>query len=78
MVLDRLSEQLKDRNVRVEVPPDLPPVPMDMPLIVQALTNVVDNAAKYSPDGSPIDISDPAGWVRRTDRGCRPGRRHPS
>ena len=56
VVLDRLEEQLKDRKVQVEVPPDLPPVSMDMPLIVQALVNVVDNAAKYSPEGSPIDI----------------------
>jgi signal transduction histidine kinase len=30
---------------------------MDMPLIVQALVNIVDNARKYAPVGSCIDIS---------------------
>ncbi len=56
VVLDRLGEQLEARSVRVDVPLDLPPVPMDMPLIVQALANVVDNAAKYSPQDTSIEI----------------------
>jgi two-component system, OmpR family, sensor histidine kinase KdpD len=56
VVLDRLGDELKDRPIGIEVPLDLPPVPMDMPLMVQALANVLDNAAKYSPDGSPIEI----------------------
>ena len=57
VVLDRLAERLNDRAVTIGVPADLPPVPMDMALVVQALVNVLDNAAKYSPPGTPIDIS---------------------
>ena len=40
-----------ERSVAVEAPIELAPVPMDMPLIVQALANVLDNAVKYSPLG---------------------------
>ncbi|HEX9116158.1 MAG TPA: sensor histidine kinase KdpD [Anaerolineae bacterium] len=56
VVLDRLDSRLADRRVNIRIPDDLAAVPMDMPLIVQALYNVVDNALKYSPAGTPIDI----------------------
>ena len=36
--------------------PDLPPVPADRGLLVHALANVLDNALKYSPPGSPIEV----------------------
>jgi two-component system sensor histidine kinase KdpD len=57
VVLDRLNDQLQSYIVRVDAPPDLPPVPMDMALIVQALVNIVHNATKYAPVGSCIDIT---------------------
>jgi two-component system, OmpR family, sensor histidine kinase KdpD len=57
VVLDRLTGPLRDYTVQVNVPADLPPVPMDMPLIVQALVNIVDNATKYTPAGTCIEIS---------------------
>lgn len=48
--------RLKRRNVETAIPPDLPPVPVDFVLITQALMNLIDNALKYSPDGSPLGI----------------------
>ena len=39
------------------LPPDLPLVPLDRVLIEQVLINLLDNAIKYTPEGSPIDIS---------------------
>lgn len=55
--LSRLSHQLEDRPVSVTVPPDLPFVPLDFVLSVQVLVNVLDNAIKYSPTDTPIEIA---------------------
>jgi two-component system sensor histidine kinase KdpD len=45
-----------DRPVAVDIPPGLVTVPMDLALMAQALANVLDNAVKYSPAGTEIDI----------------------
>ena len=48
-------------------------LPMDFTLIVQVLVNVMDNAVKYSPDNSPIEISadlvDERARIQIADRG---------
>jgi two-component system sensor histidine kinase KdpD len=41
----------------VDVPPDLPLVPLDFVLIVQVLVNLLDNALKYSPPTAPLDLA---------------------
>ena len=38
----------------VELPPDLPPVDVDAGRIGRVLENLVGNALKYAPDGSPV------------------------
>lgn len=43
-------------RVRVQLPPDLPLAPLDGVLMEQVLLNLLDNALKYSPPGSPVDI----------------------
>ena len=55
--LERVATQLAGREVRVDVAPDLPAVPMDPALIVQVLANLLDNAAKYSSAEAPIAIA---------------------
>jgi two-component system sensor histidine kinase KdpD len=57
--LEQLGERLEGRPVNVDVPEDLPLVPLDFGLIVQAMVNVLDNAVKYSPPGQPIEV-----WAR--------------
>jgi two-component system, OmpR family, sensor histidine kinase KdpD len=54
--LGRLSKELGNRRVETRVPPDLPLVPIDDVLIEQVLVNLLDNAVKYTPGGSPIRI----------------------
>lgn len=54
--LGRLEIQLEGRAVRTDLSPDLPLVALDPLLIEQVLANYVDNAAKYTAPGSPIEI----------------------
>jgi two-component system sensor histidine kinase KdpD len=54
--LEPLDDRLRSRTLTVDVPPDLPLVPMDFVLMAQVLVNLLDNALKYSPPGTPIDV----------------------
>lgn len=77
--LSRLRRQLEGRRITTRVPSDLPLVPMDDVLIEQVLVNLLENAVKYTPAGSPIDIiataTDRAVTIEVADRGpgLRPG-----
>jgi len=55
--LGRLAKLLGNRPVTTQCPADLPLVNVDDTLIEQVFINLVDNAVKYSPEGSPIEIS---------------------
>ena len=55
-VLEQFGSRLEDHQVQVSLPDDLPLIPLDFVLIGQVLVNVIDNALKYSPPDSPIDI----------------------
>ncbi len=55
-VLNRFSEKLKDHPISTNLPSDLPLVPFDPLLIEQVLMNLLDNAVKYTPLGTPLDL----------------------
>ena len=57
VALLRAEERLSGRPITTDLPPTLPLVPIDDVLIEQVLINLLENAAKYTPAGSPIDIS---------------------
>jgi two-component system sensor histidine kinase KdpD len=50
-------QALATHPVEVEVPANLPPAFMDVVRIAEVLAQLLDNAAKYSPAGSPIRIT---------------------
>jgi two-component system sensor histidine kinase KdpD len=55
--LESLGERLAAHPVEVALRADLPAVHVDATLIVQVLANLLDNAVKYTPPGTPIRIS---------------------
>lgn len=55
-VLRRLTPALAGREIRVELPPELPLVRFDAVLIDRALGNLLDNAARHTPPGLPLRI----------------------
>jgi two-component system sensor histidine kinase KdpD len=56
-VLDKLRTVVEDRNIQVSIPTGLPPVWVDGELIEVALRQLVENALKYSPAGSPVSLT---------------------
>jgi two-component system sensor histidine kinase KdpD len=52
----RMRSQLADHAVTIDLPPDLPSVRADATLLSQALSNLLENAARHAPPGSPIAI----------------------
>jgi two-component system sensor histidine kinase KdpD len=44
------------RPLQITLPPDLPLVPLDVLLIEQVLVNLLENAVKHTPPGTPISL----------------------
>ena len=57
-VVKRLGGQFKDKGVKltVNLPSDLPHVQADDDRIIQVLTNLVDNALRYTPAGGEVTL----------------------
>jgi len=54
--LERAGSVLTRHQIKVDIAPDLPMVRLDAILFEQVLFNLLDNAAKYSPPGSRVDV----------------------
>ncbi len=71
--LNRLDSLLQGRKITTEIPNNLPLVPMDALLIEQVFINLLENAIRYTPNDSPIDIrafhDKNKIWVEILDRG---------
>jgi two-component system sensor histidine kinase KdpD len=48
---------LQNHQVKIDLEPNLPMVEADMVLTEQVLFNLFDNAAKYAPQGSRIEVA---------------------
>lgn len=55
--LGRMGRALDDRPVETRLAPDLPLLAFDAVLVEQLLVNLLENAMKYTPPGSPIAIA---------------------
>ena len=72
--VEKHRRRLSEHRIDVQLPDDLPLVSVDPVLVEQALRQVIDNAAKFSPPGSTITIAaqDQGGCValQITDEGA--------
>jgi len=55
-VVQRLEPRLAGRSVTLEIPEDLPPVACDYTQIEQVVTNLLENACLYTPEGTDIAL----------------------
>jgi len=56
VALHRSGAALAGHPVTVTLPPDLPLVPVDEVLLEQALVNLLENAGKHTPAGTPVEV----------------------
>ncbi len=54
--IGQMENRLSGRNVKVDVQPGTPMISADFVLIVHVLSNLLDNALKYSPKESPLEV----------------------
>ena len=56
VALIRMDERMRDHPVTVDLPAELPLVPIDGVLLEQVFINLLENAAKHTPAGTPVEI----------------------
>jgi len=56
-VLQRMDRQLRNRPVETRLPENLPLIYVDDVLTGQLLVNLLENADKYTPEGTPIELT---------------------
>jgi two-component system sensor histidine kinase KdpD len=54
--IGQMETRLAGRSLRMDVPDNLPIISVDFVLIVHVLKNLLDNALKYSPEKSPLEV----------------------
>lgn len=62
-VLTHLQKRLAGRPVTVKLPPGIPMIYVDAVMIEQVLINLLENALRYTPEGSPLEIMGAASSV---------------
>jgi two-component system sensor histidine kinase KdpD len=55
--LEKSKQGLAGRQVNIEIPQQLPPVRVDLERVAEVLVQLLENAVKYSPGGTPLTIT---------------------
>lgn len=55
--LEQIGRRIEEHQIQINVPEDFPLISMDFTLMVQVMVNLLENAAKYSPKQSLIEVS---------------------
>ncbi len=61
--IGQMEERLVGRTVNVDVQPGMPMISVDFVLVVHVLSNLLDNALKYSAANSPLEV-----YARQVDK----------
>jgi two-component system sensor histidine kinase KdpD len=56
-IVERLRPALGDRDIRIDLPDDLPPVAADAVLLDAVVSNLVENAARHAPSPAVLGLS---------------------
>jgi two-component system, OmpR family, sensor histidine kinase KdpD len=56
-VLNRVQPLMQGRSVETNIPVDLPPILLDSVQIDQVMTNLIENAIRHTPAGSPVEVT---------------------
>lgn len=71
--IEQLGWRVNERHIQINIPADFPLVQMDFALMVQVIVNLLENAVKYSPKNSLIEIAasvfDSKARLQISDRG---------
>lgn len=56
LVVSTSSKKVGNRKIQVDIDKSIPPIPFDSTLMQEILINLLDNAIKFSPDNTQINI----------------------
>lgn len=56
MALIAVKDQLKDKSIQLQIPKDLPEISLDHTLIQEVFINLIENAIKFTPSNTIIEI----------------------
>ncbi|NJO84800.1 MAG: hypothetical protein HC828_19885 [Blastochloris sp.] len=54
--MNQVRDALRDHPLTIDIAQNLPPVAIDVVLMEQALVNLLENAARHTPPGTPITV----------------------
>jgi two-component system, OmpR family, sensor histidine kinase KdpD len=55
--IEQITARYKGRNITIQLQEGLPLIPVDSGLMVQVLVNLLDNAIKYSPQSTSVEVT---------------------